>query len=337
MATAPTFPPTAALLRPDRGDRRRLSRRRERNEDEHGEDADGSQDVGPRTTIHGQRIDGTVGLGDGDRSFEGSDKRQELEPARKRRKKRPSTGTGAQERMSLLGHSITPGPWVVTDRVSPSVSHRKTARLPAVREDHSGAQLSTGLVDTAAMEAEGVDRQFADMLSEYLQLDATMEDASHSSRAVVSSRAAQDLNTSSDPSTSSPHRAPKERIIPGFRPRSAAQNPMMSSPLPTNLQAYRDKTGQSSALNDAASDHSSDWQDEKDEKAAESDDSSALDPDRAGEDEDSNSEGFYRNDYPEGEGRENDEGETFWDSEEERGEGEDDDDGIASDQYEGED
>ncbi|KAE8268832.1 hypothetical protein A4X09_0g3514 [Tilletia walkeri] len=330
MAVTPAAASSTLQLRADR-DRPRLSRRRERAEDD---DDDEGNDEGARASSGRGCSTGDAAAppsqGRPQQKSSGRKDEQEQEPARKRRKKRPSTGTAVHERLSLLGGPAAPGPWVVADRQSGGnqFPSRKLARLPK-----NSSKAAAGLVDAAAMEAEGVDRQFADMLSEYLKIDATMEDASASaadSQPVDSSRNTTPARSTITSSTSWQPRPARERIIPGIGPRSSMQSTMS---VPGKLAAfsalgYRDGSGTNG---DAASDHSSDWEDEEKETADEDgDDSSVADPDRQGEDEDSNSEGFYRNDYPDGEGQDDDDG-VGWGSDEE--EEEDDEEGEASDQY----
>ncbi|CAD6893255.1 unnamed protein product [Tilletia laevis] len=298
-------------------DRPRLSRRRERAEEEDDENEDEDARV-LSGQVNGSRDAAAVApQGRSQHRAVGKHDQQEQEPARKRRKKRPTTGNAAQERLSLLGGPAAPGPWVVADgqRSAVQTSSRRLAKLP------KSSSNAAGLMDVAAMEAEGVDRQFADMLSEYLKMDETMEDAPTSTAHPTNSSHGDSSNVPARSTiTSSSNwqaRAPKERIIPGMGPRSAMQN---GSKADFSSSGYRDANG------DAASDHSSDWEDEKKETADESgDDSSNPDLDRQGGDEDSNSEGFYQNDYPEGQ---DDDDEAGWDSDED-----DEDEGEASDQY----
>ncbi|KAK0519140.1 hypothetical protein OC834_007486 [Tilletia horrida] len=352
MLRAATLSPSSAHLQADRN-RPRLSRRRERAEDE---EDDVSEHILRAHASHSRlsvvaAAGAAVTGGDVSRDDEatrgrGADQRVQLanvpgkqleqqEPARKRRKKRSSSGH-AHERISLLGGVAAPSPWVVAE--GSKLSRKLSKRHGGASAGGGSGALPPGLpaldslsqpVDLAAMEAEGVDRQFADMLTEYLKLDG----------AGAGTQSADDAAGSS---TEKPRRSPMERIIPGIRPRPPGQQSILSqsksaSALPADLSAYRDQNmrdGDGGGGN--SSDASSDWLDEEEELANESDDSSVLDVGREGEDEDSNSEGFYRNDYPEGEGQDDD-FEDGWHSDEDEEDGDDDDDAVNSDQYADED
>ncbi|KAK0543669.1 hypothetical protein OC846_003283 [Tilletia horrida] len=342
------------------GERSKSSRRRHRTDEDDENEAPASQQQqassssGQDSHLNVRSVDPSSSAAHQQLQQGESAAQTEAGPARKRRRK---------SRPHLLGGSIAPGPWSVSDldnsttSSSPNSSvHLKRSaegrsrergdssspakRIPPAGRSVLGDGFNTGGAQDAAPKASGslttttskgsevdaadamavddIDQKFADMLQEFLRLEAPMK-----SQHVDFSQLVEPPRRSSSKGKA-PARTPKERIIPGMGPRPSDKKPGSSTGL-----------GADGALLDSA--NSSDWEDEeegdhgrsKKRQEETADDSSDPDYDREGEDEDSNSEGFYRNDYPEGEGNDDDAG-MFFNSEEEEDE---DEEAEASDQY----